>query len=120
MVASAKHIVAEDLASAGRDALGPTDAESTSAAELLRGAESARRKGCIGEAIALAERALVRASGDTAETALAQLEPSLAVTISIGVAVADATESLMGLMKTADARLYAAKRGGRNRVVSAG
>ena len=47
------------------------------------------------------------------------LDPELAVTISIGIAAGDGRSSLLDLMKTADARLYEAKRAGRNRVVAA-
>jgi two-component system, cell cycle response regulator len=44
---------------------------------------------------------------------------SIPVTISIGVAVRGSTQAPLELVKAADERLYAAKRGGRNRVVSA-
>jgi diguanylate cyclase (GGDEF)-like protein len=46
------------------------------------------------------------------------VQAGMNVTISIGLAVADGKSALGDLLKTADARLYAAKRGGRNRVVS--
>lgn len=45
--------------------------------------------------------------------------PGLAVTVSIGVAGAAEATSAQALLALADQRLYAAKRGGRNRVVSA-
>ena len=40
----------------------------------------------------------------------------LAVTVSIGVAGSDTDDNLAGIMRTADDRLYRAKRAGRNRV----
>jgi diguanylate cyclase (GGDEF)-like protein len=43
-----------------------------------------------------------------------------AFTVSIGLAMLEEGESLDGLMERADAALYAAKEGGRNRVVAAG
>ena len=46
------------------------------------------------------------------------LQNEMAVTISIGLASGDGQAALGDLLKTADQRLYAAKRGGRNRVVS--
>ncbi len=47
------------------------------------------------------------------------LAPGLAVTASIGVALGSEAGSVEGLLALADQRLYAAKRGGRNCVVSA-
>jgi diguanylate cyclase (GGDEF)-like protein len=46
------------------------------------------------------------------------IDPGLAVTVSIGVAASDGAASLTTLIRTADERLYTAKRGGRNRVVA--
>jgi diguanylate cyclase (GGDEF)-like protein len=46
----------------------------------------------------------------------AATSPGLAVTISFGLAEADATADSRQLLARADASLYAAKRGGRNRV----
>ena len=46
------------------------------------------------------------------------LAPGLAVTASIGVALGDESASVEGLLALADERQYAAKRSGRNRVVS--
>ncbi|MFC5461001.1 GGDEF domain-containing protein [Massilia niabensis] len=67
-------------------------------------------------ALAVAER--VRAALDTA------LEPvpagqAVCYTVSIGVAMLEEGEALDGLMARADAALYKAKAGGRNRVVGA-
>ena len=47
------------------------------------------------------------------------MQNEMAVTISIGLAGGDGQTALGDLLKTADQRLYAAKRGGRNRVVDA-
>ena len=44
-----------------------------------------------------------------------QIAPGLAVTVSIGVAVADSGEGVPELLGRADAALYEAKRDGRNR-----
>src|SRR6187431_555496 len=57
-----------------RPSMPTLDAASATSVELRQQAESARRNGQIGEAVALAERALARAQGDAVETALAQLE----------------------------------------------
>ena len=42
---------------------------------------------------------------------------TIALTVSIGVAINDSAYSLEGMVKVADEQMYAAKRGGRNRVV---
>jgi len=55
------------------------------------------------------ERASVRVAGGAA----------VGYTVSVGVAGLDADESLSGLLQRADEALYAAKRGGRNRVADA-
>jgi diguanylate cyclase len=70
----------------------------------------------VPEATAVAERlrAAVEAMG------LEWQGLPLEVTISIGVAVGDGTTPASTLFTQADAALYAAKRGGRNRVVCAG
>jgi len=70
----------------------------------------------LGTALAVAER--LRTALDRA------LHPApgtirVAYTVSIGVAMLEEDESFAGLMARADAALYAAKTGGRNRVASA-
>jgi len=47
------------------------------------------------------------------------LQTGIRVTASIGLALADGDSEMGDLLKTADARLYSAKRSGRNRVVDA-
>ncbi len=67
------------------------------------------------------------AAGDVAERLRAMIEafdwtaiaPDLRVTVSIGVAAHHEAGSPAGLLEIADRRLYEAKNGGRNRVVSA-
>ncbi len=50
----------------------------------------------------------------------AALQPGLAVTLSFGLADPGAADDAAALLATADGRLYAAKRAGKDRVVSAG
>jgi diguanylate cyclase (GGDEF)-like protein len=66
------------------------------------------------QAIAASEKicALVR------EYAWSALEPALKVTISAGVAAAEGHASHEKLLSEADRRLYAAKAGGKDRVVA--
>jgi len=47
------------------------------------------------------------------------LQPGLAVTVSVGLAVVPPGGDLAAATELADQRLYAAKRGGRNRVEAA-
>jgi diguanylate cyclase (GGDEF)-like protein len=49
----------------------------------------------------------------------ATIAPGLAVTISAGLALADSADDAASLLARADGALYAAKRGGRNRLVVA-
>lgn len=66
------------------------------------------------EAVRLAER--LRAGVEAA--AFPDIEPTLVVTISIGVASSGEFDSLAKLTQAADARMYQAKERGRNRVVA--
>lgn len=68
---------------------------------------------------AQAAEACERIRGTIARHPWHALQPEMAVTLSIGLAVGDGSTALDELLKVADQRLYAAKRGGRNRVVDA-
>lgn len=67
---------------------------------------------------ALGER--LRAAIERLEIVAPGVEPSVRVTASIGVATLTADEDGLGVLARADASLYEAKRGGRNRVVMSG
>ncbi len=79
------------------------------------------------EFLVLLPQAGAAAAATTAERLRARIEafdwatlaPGLAVTASIGVALGTEAGSVEALLALADQRLYAAKRSGRNRVVSA-
>jgi diguanylate cyclase (GGDEF)-like protein len=66
-------------------------------------------------ALACCERVREAVRGEEWEAA----EPGLTVTASVGVATAADPDDLEALVRVADQRLYAAKRGGRDRVVAA-
>jgi diguanylate cyclase (GGDEF)-like protein len=66
------------------------------------------------EASALCER--IRAA--VQEHHWAAIQPGLALTISIGVAMREPVDTAQSLVEAADQALYEAKHGGRNRVVS--
>jgi diguanylate cyclase (GGDEF)-like protein len=67
----------------------------------------------LDDGVLLAERLLSAVAGFTLEYE----EQALTVTISVGAAEADGSEGIDAILGHADAALYAAKRGGRNRVV---
>ena len=88
----------------------------------VRESDVAARYG--GEEFALilsAEAADAAATGERIRAAVeandwTRVHPDLAVTLSIGVASREEADSPQGLLRLADARLYRAKGGGRNRV----
>lgn len=68
------------------------------------------------QAVAIAERILVQVRAFP----LRHGDKELGLSVSVGVASADATSDFDALLRRADSALYAAKRQGRNRVVCAG
>jgi PleD family two-component response regulator len=68
----------------------------------------------LADAAACCERALAAIRSETWE----EIAPGLTVTASVGIAGAGEAERFDDVAALADTRLYAAKRGGRDRVVA--